>query len=317
MEKGEQPESDNERLSKVELDQIEPADLFEWAKNKQAYIKRLNERLHPQIIDDLVEQLERYIMKKLTPPPEIFVETNDAYITKEIKNIGSYSRIVDISSMLYADFGVTINGKLFGFHRGREDDLRAYISTGEEPQHLMGGIYTPLISVSVEQSQFYYAEATFDEQYEQAGQEVLKKIEAYRDDTMSGLFLLLISHLNDSDVTSAVKFIKSAETAQEMIRRIEDKNEREFFTDLLWEVIQAKLHLTVPHDIEVSSHRVLITKQGYKRHEGAKTFTDVKLQMGIIMSESRNPVLGLYFTEDDQNIQVPIHSVRNIYRNEE
>jgi len=314
-----------EHLYRLEVDKVRPAQLFEWAKQQQQYKRdRVSDREFPLAIEHIAEMLEGYITRHFEVLPELVIEAKDVFQTLGVNPPvpNALSREINVGpAPLVGDAAIynahVIYGRLYGFHRGEMNDLRVYVDTGEEPINLMGGIYTPLLSVGIKDSNIQLAELSAAEKFEELGRDIVRRIQEINDDKLSGLFLFLMSKLNEAGIPSASKLQACSDIVVNMVAQIDLFKNRQLVDDV-YDMIRIKLGLNVSQDIRTSSHREVISKEpipAYKPILGPALFSSVEPQLGLL-GESSNRSLGLFFIEKDRAIQVPVQNITGISRAE-
>ncbi len=308
-----------EWMHRPELDRTRPARLFTYAQMKQQWLKdRVHETQLPDAIDHLADELEQYVTGAFTSLPELTIVSQDVHYTREISGRGSRHSIESGPLPFEGDaalFGEhALRATLFGFHQGTDHDLRVYVSNDDEVRQFMGGIYTPLLSVGVEGSEIRLAEVSTAEQLDERGAYVREQLAEYGTVT-SELVRELLKALNEPDLTAIRKLHNTSHVIAEIARHTETSQQ---FVDALIDIIFLKLGLNVPHDIQTSSHRVVITERpvtSYKAKQGPTHFTGVIPQLGLI-GETANRGLGLFFLKDESAVQIPVQYITSMYRSQ-
>lgn len=300
-----------------ELDRSKPARLFEYAREKQHWARQLSERQRIEAVDYLADELERYVTEAFDSLPELTITSSDVYYTKAIQGQGSRHSIETGTLPLDGDAQLLgehkIKGTLFGFHRGDEHNLRAYVSVGDEIQYFMGGIYTPLLSVGVEGSSIHLTEYTIAEE--------LEKLAAYVNEqvALSGEHLreptdIFISIVHDPGRSPTKKLHDGSAYLTEISK---DPAVVPHFVDALLEIAKLELHLDEPQDITTQLHRVVLSQSpisAYKPVPGPTFFSEVNdIQLGMI-GETSSKSLGLFFINNEQAVQIPVQYITSIYR---
>lgn len=301
-----------------ELDRNEPAKLFLYAKEKQRWIQRhvSDHRLREEI-DYLANELERYVSESFDTLPELTITSSDVYYTKEVSGQGTRHAIesgplpLDTDAELFGEH--TINGVLFGFHRGTDQDLRAYVSLGEGIYQYMGGIYTPLLSVGVEKSVIQLTEYTVAEELQTLTTYIDEQLPTLSDDSQK-----LTRHYRDTlDSRQKSSVTKLHEGSIFLTKLAQDPDVASNTMDALMEMAKLQLHLYDPQDIQTQMHRVVISHSpvsGYKQKTGPTFFPEVEgIQLGMI-GETVKKSLGLFFIYNDQAVEIPVEYITNIYR---
>ncbi len=309
-----------EWMQRPELDENRPARLFTYARDKQRWLRgRVNEHQLPDAIDHLVDELEHFVTSNFDSLPELTITSQDIHYTRGIEGHGSRYAIESGALPFEGDaalFGEhALRATLFGFHQGTAHDVRVYASTGDKARHFMGGIYTPLLSIGVEDSEIRLAEFSTAEQLEERGAYIKEQLSAY--DSSVGLsFRELLQKLNEPQVTNIRRLHNTSLTIAEIARHTETTPQ---FVDAVIDIIFLKLGLNVPHDIQTSSHRVVITERpvtSYKAQQGPTLFQGVIPQLGLI-GESANRGLGLFFMNNERAVQIPVQYITSMYRSQQ
>jgi len=306
-----------EHHQRPELDRSKPAKLFEYAREKQRWAEQLSERQRIEAVDYLANELERYVTETFDSLPELTITTSDVHYTKAIHGQGSRHAIetgplpLDGDAQLLGEH--EMKGILFGFHRGDEHDLRAYVSMGDEPQYFMGGIYTPLLSVGVEKSSIHLTQYTVAEE--------LEKLATYIDEQLvtSDEHLREPAHnfmdiLRDTKKSPTKKLHEGSVFLTEITK---DTLVMPRFVDALLEMAKLELQLDEPQDIQTQLHRVVISQSpisAYKPVPGQTSFSNIDtIQLGMI-GETSNKSLGIFFINNEQAVQIPVQYITSIYR---
>lgn|GEM_PF-2535300 len=317
MEKSEPSEWAPKPEVKPELDQYRPDGLFDYARDKQRWLRaRVSQAYLPLAIDDLANELERYMTHAFETAPELAIVTRDAYRTRRVLGQHVLAHLIESEPLplegdaeLYGEH--TLHATLYGFYRDTEQStLRVYVSDSSEARQLPGGVYTPLISVGVEGSDIQFAEASAEEKirdlkarlYEQLEEWTPASGELIRD------FLAVIDQSNKTKV-------HILHEVSPLITQLTNQKEISLHViDTLTEIIKLTLRLDTPQDIEVSLYRkVLATSPpAYKLQKGPEVFRGVVPQLGLV-GESERQSLGLFFLKDETAFQVPAQFVRRIY----
>jgi hypothetical protein len=307
-----------ERMQRPELDPQRPAKLFSYAAKKQQWIReRMSEHQIPDAIDYLAEELEAYATNVfMGGAPELAITSRDVYYTREINGQGS-ARLIEMSPLplngdaeLYGEH--TIQGRLYGFHRGEGNDIRTYVEIGDGVRQFMGGVYTPLLSVGVEGSEIRLAEYSTIEKLEELGEYINEQLKHYTSGSKM-LVAELLRGLNEKKEV-AVKRLHDSSPVIAGIARQEEVTPQ--FIEALMEIIKLKLKLDTPHDIQTTLYREVITEwptASYKAQKGPVTFNDIVPQLDLI-GESANKGLGLFFLNNDKAVQIPVQYITSIYK---
>jgi len=308
-----------ERVQRPELDQYSRSSIFMYAYNKQQWLReRVNEHQLPDAIDHLVNELEQYVTSNFETLPDVSVLSQDIQHTKEITGSGTYIVIENEALPFTGDaslFGEhSIAATFFGFHRGRDNDLRVYVSQGNDVRLFMGGIYTPLLSVGLEGSKISLAESRHAEQLEERGMYVKERLGDYTE-PMSALVNQLIKELNNASVNNIHRLHNSSQIVADIARQ---DGVTPQFIDAVLDIIFLKLEMNIPHDIQASAHRVVITERpipSYKAQRGPTVFEGIIPQLGLI-GESASRGIGLFFINNENNVQIPVQYITSMYRNQ-
>jgi hypothetical protein len=307
-----------------ELAAVLPGELFAYAKNRE---QQLRAKLAHQLtgaVEILAINLEDYVMQHFEGMPDVIGESQDVYYTKGIERRASGNIVIDQGPLpLHGEGEIAafeqhpIQGKLYGFHRGTHNELRAYVSNGDEPQRFMGGVYTPLLSVGVERSSLQFVEYSLEEKTDYIDDH-LKTMDQRIVDTTNELLLIL----PNSKMTMVKKLHDISPLFKEIVS---SKNVTPQFVDALIEVVKYKLRLDLPHDLSTDFHRVVISgppTNAHKRITEKTSFTRVTPEIGIA-GESMSPWLGVFFIQDNidekgpVNIQIPVEYITSIYKTEQ
>lgn len=307
-----------------ELDYNKPARMFTYAREKQQWLRKewKSERQLSSAIDDLADELERYVSNKFDTLPELTIVSRDIQHTKEITGRGDH-RIIESGPLPFDNDAAVAFGEhalratLFGFHRGQENsDLRVYASTNsDDTRQFMGGIYTPLLSIGVEGSDIKLASFHTSEQIGERSKYIKEQLKEY-DESVATLVDDLLKNIENSEYTEVRKLHIASDIAGELARHSELSQQ---FIDAVVDLIFFELDLNAPHDIHASLHRVVKNKQtvpSYKPIPQPTHFKSVVPQLGFI-GESLNRGLGLFFIKNDQPVQIPVQYITNIYRSQQ
>lgn len=299
-----------------ELNPKQPSQLFSYAKEMQRYLKeRVSEHQLPESIDYVVEDLEN-VISQFPSLPELTIVSRDVYETTRLiqSKDGVYiiktgPKPLDGDAALYGEHSFI--GTLYGFHRGVNNDLRAYVSKNETQQMLMGGIYTPLLSVGIEDSEIELTNISAQEQLDERGHYVSTLLSEY-DDVVSDYMRQIIEVLNSTHdpIVARLQHVSPL-----LVQAAQHKETSQQFVDAVTDIIMLKLGLNVPQDIHTRQHRVVITEKpipSYKLEE-LGMFTNITPQLGLL-GESAKRELGLFFLQDERAIQVPVKNITYIHR---
>jgi hypothetical protein len=311
-----------------ELDTVEPGELFDFVKHKEQLLKeRVVHNGLPDAVDLLADSLERYITRHFDMIPEIVGESQDVYHTKQL-TVSDDSVTIEYAPMeLNVDGDIAefekhqIQGRLFGFHRGANNDLRAYVAQSDDTERLMGGIYTKLLSVGVQGSELQFAQFTIqstlrekteyiDEQLSQVGENVARA------------FAEILDVLSSKNMPPARKLHEASSLMAEIAKHKEVSVQ---FIDALLEIIKYKLRLDLPQDITTTMHRIVIAgppTNAYKPVSQPTNFSQVTPELGM-GGESVARWLGVFFIQQDDTqkdavaVQIPVQYITSIYRTEQ
>lgn len=306
--------------NRPELDRNRPARLFRYARDKQRWLQeRVSEHQLPDAINHLVDELEQYATSAFDTMPEITIASPDVQYTRDISGSGT-RRVIESGPLPFegdaALFGEhALRATLFGFHQGDDTDLRIYASLNDGIRQFMGGIYTPLLSVGVEGSEIHLTEFGNAEQLEERGVYVQEQLPGY-DEAVRALVTDILRTLNDSQTSAAKKLHNTSKNMAAIARNAETSQQ---FVDAMLDIIFLKLNLNLPHDIQASSHRVVITERpvpSYKAQRGPTQFTNIVPQLGLI-GETANRGLGLFFIKNESAVQIPVQYITNIHRSQQ
>ena len=184
-----------EWIKRPEYDHNNPAMVFDYARLKQRWInERVNEHQRAEAIEQLAEELEYHITESFDTLPELTITARDVSYTKNIEYHTDKITVELAPLPLEGDaeiFGEhALQGRLFGFHQGSEGDLRVYLSTGDAPRQLMGGIYTPLLSVSIDSAEIRLSEEDTTKQQYELKRYIAEQAQEYDQDTRTRIAVL-------------------------------------------------------------------------------------------------------------------------------
>lgn len=312
-----------EYIPAPELDRKRPSGLFFYAKEKQRWIRRTidpseNPSRAVEAIDYLVDELESFISDAFDGSlPEVTITSTDVHYPREIKERESRfiveTGVLPVSDAEAIYGGHEIKGKLYGFHRGANDDLRVYVSRLDETRRTMSGVFTPLLSIAIEGSELHIDKYSTEEKLNELGMYVskrLKELEPEVSKSVAGLYGIL--NERERSVASRLHF-----SSPFIINLATQYGADELLLDALTEIIKLKLNLDSPQIIQTSSHRVIITERpvsSYRSERGPSEFRDVLPEVGL-MGETLNRKLGVFFLYNDSAVQVPVDMITGIYKN--
>lgn len=304
-----------ERTTRPELDRKEPAKLFTYAREKQAWIrKNLANQKVPDEIDRLADELKKYIEHSFDVMPELAITAVDIQHTKEVHDIAP-NYMIEVEPLPYeGDAAVlgeyAIKATLLKFYREEEtSSLRLYASTGEDPQNLRGGIYTPLLSIDVDSFDIQLAEVakvTLAKKLEDMGADIIAELKNH-DGIIRQLTIEIIQRVNESRVSTASKLHGISDVISQISRHTGVTQQ---FVDKLIDYIHLKLKLNMPHDIYTSANRVEMNGELITWHEErqeTRLFENVTPQLGLVGLPAAG--LGLIFTSDDEALRVPVQYI--------
>jgi hypothetical protein len=305
-----------EWMPKPELYRNRPDLIFTYARDKQKWLReRVSTARLPNAMDGLVEELENYTSATFGVLPELLIVSRDVHHTVHVGGEGSSVLIESGPLPLEGDAALydehTIRRYLYGFHQGEEHDLRVYVSTPEDPVQMMGGVYIPLISISVENSEIRFAESIIADRITELVTYITEQLDNYSPE-INQLVRNLIRQLKDNE-TSPVKQLQSSSFLIAGISRLNEVSVP--FLDAILEAIKLKLNLDTPHDIKTSAYREVITERptaSYKARPG-KSFFGIMPELGLI-GETGNKGIGLFFLEEDTAIQIPVQYITGLYK---
>jgi hypothetical protein len=306
-----------------ELPTDAPAKVFSYAQQKIAWLKeRVSSTQMPDAVDLLVEELQGFITQKLTPLPGITVQASEVYHTQAVSQtergtyvIKSLPLELEGDAKIYGEH--TIEGTLYGFHRGEKNDLRVFVDRAETPITMRSGIYQPLLSIPVEKSVIRFTAQQEAEQLQEKDDYITTQLETYPQQVRV-LIIQLINALNSVD-TPAKKLHNASDIIAGIASYVSKEESYEKFIDAVLDYIHIKLGLASPQDITTSSHQVVISERptsAYRRG-GPASFDEVTPQLGV-MGESANRVLGLIFPYKNEEspvtpkydmIRIPVQAV--------
>lgn len=323
----ESPDS-GERAQRPELEGVEPSRLFLVAKNREQWIReRVSQQQLPMAIDHFIEELERYVTERFDGTlPELTIVSPDVTQTIGLHALNATDiRIESGTRPFEGDEELlkthTIQGRLFGFHRGVTNDLRVYVDNDEPPHSLPGGIYNGYYSVSVQNAEIRLSDELQNEEALRHNEYLDQLLSGY-DTKVNRLYGALLRELPPRHRTTG-EYRPAAHILQQCSSILADieahPDVKPQLTDALLDYITFVLGLESPRTIDVIDHRIVISSSGYDRG-GPAVFEDVELRL-CMMGETRSRMLGVFFSakDDDQNqkthhrtIQVPVQSIKSI-----
>lgn len=309
----------DESMRRPEFDKTEPGSLFGFAMYKQRWIRNrvhLSER--PQAIDHLAEELEQHVTSVFESLPELSIIAQDVHYTKRIRQQNG-TFVIDTAPLpLQGDAEVfgehNFQATYRAFHRGVNDDLRVYVDVGDSPRHLMGGIYTPLLSVAVEGSTIALTETKIAARVGERREYIANQSKEYSVETKT--LIALLDDLIDSQTAGRTMTLQACSAIIAQISRQKEVTPQ--VIDALMEVMTLQIELDEPNDIHTSAHREVITVQpipAYKAKAGPTHFKRVVPELGLI-GETANRGLGLFFLYNDAAVQVPVQYITSLYKSE-
>lgn len=319
-----------ERPRRPELSGIEPSQLFSVARARERWIHdRVSERQLPIAIDYFIEELETYVTATFGGNlPEIDITSRDITQTLGFHTLSATRFGIEVGPRpLEGDDAVlnthVIKGRLFGFHRGESNDIRVYVDSGL-PQHMLqGGIYSEYLSVGIGNSTIRLTEEVQKEEENRQSEYVREQLKEYSLE-VNHLFGRLVNEIHYKMVRPD-EYRSSAQILQHcspIIAEIEaHPSVKQQLVDAVLDYITVKLQLDTPHTIDVVSHRVIVSGNGYSRG-GPAEFQNTELRL-CMMGETKHRMLGLFFSvEDDidgtkntpKTVQVPVQYIKSIYK---
>lgn len=291
--------------------------VFDYARLKQRWInERVNEHQRAEAIEQLAEELEYHITESFDTLPELTITARDVSYTKNIEYHTDKITVELAPLPLEGDaeiFGEhALQGRLFGFHQGSEGDLRVYLSTGDAPRQLMGGVYTPLLSVSIDSAEIRLSEEDTTKQQYELKRYIAEQAQEYDQDTRTRIAVLY--SLIEEKTGGPVVTLRSCSPVLADIAR--DKEVTQQVVDALLEMICLNLHLDGPHTIHASSYREVITVRpipSYKAQPGPVQFENVIPEVGLI-GETASRGMGLFFIHNEAAVQIPVQYITSMYK---
>lgn len=295
-----------------ELDRTQPSQLFEYARLREAWIlDRISTHQHADAVDHLVDELTGYVAETYEQLPEVRVRAVDVMHTSHFSEPqpGHYQFTLqqlpfDADAKILGEH--TIDGVLYGFHRGEENELRMYVARGELSKNLQGGIYTPLLSIGMK-------ETTVQLRADERAQLLAESgsyISELADEQHPELKYLTeqIGELLDAKGSSIARKLHQCSPLLAEIARHPEVPEK--IVDALLDYIRTALDLNSPQDIQTSKHRVHITEQPVRAYQpaGEALFQGVTPQLGL-MGESASRSLGLFISNEEKFISIPVEFV--------
>lgn len=310
----------DEWQSRPEYDRHQPSRLFLYGREKARYLRAIvSENGLPEAIENLADELDAHITHTFDTMPLVTVEGDDISYTQNILPQGD-SKVLEIGVLpLVGDAEVTgshtITGYLYGFHMGSKHDIRAYVSVNDEPRKLMGGIYTPLLSVGMESptTEISLTETVVETELERIGKEINLHL-----NTMPRLVKLEVRKLLEvasSREDSAVKKLHAVGPIITQVARLDGVTPQ--LIEALFEYTKYRLGLFIPHDITTTLHREKLptVKYSFKPIREHRVFENITPTFELI-GESNNKSLGLVLISDDKWVQVPVEYITSMYRTE-
>lgn len=301
-----------------ELDRNDPSQLFTYATQAQRWIhERVSEDLHAERIDSLIETLDTFVHEKFAEMPELRVQATDVVHTKGfaevqpgIYRIDAEQLPFDVDAQLLGEH--TIEGTLHGFHRGANSELRMYVARSEVSQKLKSGIFTPLLSIAVQESAIHYKSDEREREISESKALLQARLAEYDDQEIVSLVDRIENYVHDSRTTIASRLHGCSSLVAE-IARMSSMDEK--LIDAVLDYIRETLDLTSPHDIHTSAHRVHISDHPIRSHQrgGAALFENVTPQLGL-MGESANRTLGLFISNEEKSISISVEFVTVIQK---
>lgn len=304
-----------ERHQRPELDRNRPAELFTYAKDKLRYLReRVNAYHLPSSVEHLSDELEAYISDVFESMPAVTVVSSDIEYTRKLERRGS-EHVLDISGLPFTGDAEllqahTIEGLLYGFHKGQNDDLRAYVSLNEGVRKLNGGIYTPLLSVNVEHSDITFTEMSAEEELEEIGARITEMLSDYGAE-VKNVVSNLLNRINQPATVAAKKLHEISPILAEIARY---ENTVPHFVDTILEYVKYRLKLSQPQDISTSSYREVMTEfyvTSFKPRKEPTIFRGITPEVGLI-GESANRSLALMFIHNDKALQIPVQYITSL-----
>lgn len=309
----------NERGPRPEFDRNDPSGLFVYARDKARYLRFIvSTHELPAAIEHLADELEGHMSMVFETLPSVTIESNDVYYTKDIRPLGE-GRTIDVGPLPFTGDAEllkihAITGHLYGFHMGDQGDIRAHVSLNERAYKMMGGVYTPLLSVGVETSDIKLTQTIAASELERIGNEIKMLLEQHSKATSADVLELL--QLASAPESATAKKLHNISPVIARIARQPDASPQ--LIDALFEYIRYRLRLSLPHGISATSYREVITTDpipAYRPRKEPKHFVDVVPELGLI-GESANRSLGLLFISDEKAVQIPVQYITSIYHSE-
>ncbi len=313
----ERPES-GDLHRRPELDRDDPAKLFSYAAKKQEWIKeRVPNKQLPEAIQHLAEELEHYVGYRFDEMPELAIQSSDVrHMSRNDESLNGEELRIQFGPLpLEGDDTLlkihNLNGTLYGFHRGAKNDIRALVTKYEKPIVTEGGIFTPLLSVGIEDSTIHFTEFEEAEKLEVSEKYIKEHLYEY-DEMVHDDLERLLDILNNPNELVVKKLHSSSHVIADLAKNQDTSAQ---FIDAILDVISVKLGLDAPHDIYTRSHRIVMTESPVRSHKtaGEAHFNDVLPQLRILV-ESTNRTLALFFFNEGQLVQIPAKYITSIHK---
>jgi len=302
-----------ERKLRPEFDPSHPELIFDFAREEEAWRRAsANEKYQSESLQELINILEVRIIQYFGSSPELVVSAADVVHTEPIQQEGSTYVIktapVALEDEVYGkhDF----QGRFQGFHIGDKGEIRVYVSGSEEAQKLKGGIYIPLYSVRLNDSQISLTEYNHKRRLEDIDEYIMMHLEQVSEPGMV-LINALKEVLKDSDRGVARRLHDSSQLLVGLERQ---EQLAESFMDALIEMIQLTLRLDVPLNISASAYREVLSARpsAYRNRPEARVFEKIIPTLGLTGDSQYRSLSLLFFYEETGAIQIPVNYITHV-----
>ncbi|HWT39940.1 MAG TPA: hypothetical protein VN081_01530 [Dongiaceae bacterium] len=311
------PEQFAPREPKPEFDRRQPASLFTYARQKQQWLRdNVNPHTLPEAVGYLANELEGFVTSTFEgKTPEVIVTAAEVMYTKAISGTGSFHTIESDLLPFTGDASVlgahTLKGQLFGFYQDEEShDLRAYITSPEEPYRYRGGMYWPLYSVAVDSAEIKLAEASTTSILNDIEADIQRRLVPYSDEIKRPV-LKIMSLLKSKEMSTK----KLHDAMSHIVEIVGHPEVSQQVVDSLLEMMRLELRFDSPHTIHADIYRTPISR-GYIPQKGPKIFEGV-MAIPDLIGETMQKYLALSFTYEENHeqipVQIPVQYITSIY----
>lgn len=286
---------------------------------KQRWIfDRVNETQRTEAIEFLAEELEHHVTESFDSLPELVITSPDICYTRSIDMQPERVMIemaplpFDGDAKLFGEH--TLSGRLYGFHQDTVNGgLRVYVSIGDAPRQLTGGIYTPLLSVDLATSDIKLAEVSFNERLHDIKGYVLEQSESYSEETK--MLINVLCNVIEQQVGGPALTLQAASPLMVAIAKKQETTPQ--VIDALLEMTTVCLKLDQAHTLEASSYREVLTDntvKSYKPQTGPIQFERI-VTKPVLIGDTASRGIGLFLVQDATGYEIPVQYITKMFAN--